>query len=101
MRLEQMIDNLLGNALVHGRAPYTVCVRPHGQLVCIDVVDEGDGVPPEFRDRLFDEYSRANDKVANGSGLGLYAVRTPSPTPRAAPWSTPHSGAGARSSRSR
>ena len=76
MRLEQMIDNLLGNALVHGRAPYTVCVRPHGQLVCIDVVDEGDGVPPEFRDRLFDEYSRANDKVANGSGLGLYVVRT-------------------------
>ncbi len=42
----------------------------------IDVVDEGDGVPPEFRDRLFDEYSRANDKVANGTGLGLYVVRT-------------------------
>lgn len=76
MRLAQMVDNLLGNALVHGRAPYTVRVRPHGQLVRIDVVDEGDGVPPEFRHRLFDEYSRANDKVANGSGLGLYVVRT-------------------------
>lgn len=76
MRLEQMIHNLLGNALVHGRAPYTVRVRPHGQLVRIDVVDEGDGVPPEFRDRLFDEYSRANGKVANGTGLGLYVVRT-------------------------
>ena len=48
MRLEQMIDNLLGNALVHGRAPYTVRVRPHRPAGVIDVVDEGDGVPPEL-----------------------------------------------------
>jgi signal transduction histidine kinase/DNA-binding NarL/FixJ family response regulator len=76
LRLEQMLDNLLENAREHGGAPYTLRVRPQGHMVCIDVIDEGEGVPPEFRDRLFTEYARANDTVANGSGLGLYVVRT-------------------------
>ena len=76
LRLEQMLGNLLANAHKYARAPYTVRVRPHDRMVCIDVVDEGDGVPPEFRDQLFREYSRAHASVASGTGLGLYVVRT-------------------------
>lgn len=76
LRLEQMLSNLLTNAHKYARAPYTVRVRPHDRMVCIDVVDEGDGVPPEFRDQLFREYSRAHASVASGTGLGLYVVRT-------------------------
>ncbi|GAB3776065.1 signal transduction histidine kinase/DNA-binding NarL/FixJ family response regulator [Nocardioides ginsengisegetis] len=76
LRLEQMLSNLLANAHKYGQAPYTVRVRPAGSRLSIDVVDEGEGVPPEFREHLFREYARANDTVAKGTGLGLYVVRT-------------------------
>lgn len=76
LRFEQMLTNLLSNAHKYGAAPYSVHVRAEGDLVCIDVVDHGDGVPEEFTDRLFQEFARANDAVASGTGLGLYVVRT-------------------------
>jgi signal transduction histidine kinase len=79
MRLEQMLGNLVGNALKYGRAPFVVGVRPHpddDHLVAIDVTDSGDGVPEDFRDQLFREFSRAAGSVATGTGLGLYVVRS-------------------------
>ncbi|MBC9732705.1 response regulator [Nocardioides marmotae] len=76
LRFEQMLTNLLGNAQKYGAAPYTVHVRPDGDLVSIDVVDAGEGVPEEFRASLFGEFSRAHGTVATGTGLGLYVVRT-------------------------
>lgn len=78
LRLEQMLGNLVGNALKYGRAPFVVSVRPHDQhdhLVAIDVVDAGDGVPVEAREQLFREFSRAGGPVGTGTGLGLYVVR--------------------------
>ena len=59
-----------------GRDVLLVRVRADGDLVCIDVVDAGEGVPEEFRQRLFREFSRADDAVATGTGLGLYVTRT-------------------------
>ncbi len=79
LRLEQMLGNLVGNALKYGRAPFVVGVRPDPgdeHLVAIDVTDSGDGVPPEFQDHLFREFSRAGGSVATGTGLGLYVVRS-------------------------
>ncbi|MCM0620375.1 hybrid sensor histidine kinase/response regulator [Nocardioides bruguierae] len=75
LRLEQMVTNLVGNALKYGQAPWSVHVRPEGALVAIDVVDHGRGVPEEFRAQLFAEFSRASGTVATGTGLGLYVVR--------------------------
>jgi signal transduction histidine kinase len=79
MRLEQMLGNLVGNALKYGRAPFVVGVRPHSEdpkLLAIDVTDAGDGVPEEFQDQLFREFTRAGGSVATGTGLGLYVVRS-------------------------
>ncbi len=79
LRLEQMLGNLVGNALKYGRAPFVVGVRPHpdhAHMVAIDVTDSGDGVPPEFHDQLFREFTRAGGSVATGTGLGLYVVRS-------------------------
>ena len=76
LRLEQMVGNLLGNALKYGRAPFRVHVRGEGERVCIDVVDHGPGVPEDFRADLFREFTRASGTVATGTGLGLYVVRT-------------------------
>jgi signal transduction histidine kinase len=79
LRLEQMLGNLVGNALKYGRAPFVVGVRPHPhdrQQVAIDVTDSGDGVPPEFQKQLFREFTRAGGPVATGTGLGLYVVRS-------------------------
>ena len=76
VRLEQMLCNLLSNAYKYGAAPYVVRVRPDGEEVLIDVVDHGAGVPDDFTDRLFQEFARADDAVATGTGLGLYVVRT-------------------------
>jgi signal transduction histidine kinase/DNA-binding NarL/FixJ family response regulator len=75
LRLEQMVGNLLGNALKYGRAPFLVHVRGEGDRVCIDVVDHGPGVPENFRADLFREFTRASGAVATGTGLGLYVVR--------------------------
>ena len=79
LRLEQMLGNLIGNALKYGRAPFVVGVRPHPEhpdQVAIDVSDAGEGVPAEFQDQLFREYTRAAGTVATGTGLGLYVVRS-------------------------
>jgi len=79
LRLEQMVSNLLGNAIKYGEAPYTIRIRPDSERpdhVAIDVVDRGAGVPEEFRDQLFKEFSRATGTVATGTGLGLHVVRT-------------------------
>jgi signal transduction histidine kinase len=75
VRLEQMLANLLSNAHKYGRAPYGVHVRADDDHVCIDVTDHGDGVPEEFVDELFGEFSRARGAVATGTGLGLFVVR--------------------------
>ena len=76
LRLEQMLTNLLSNAHKYGRPPFEVRVRPGGEHVCLDVVDHGPGVPPEFRDQLFREFARADGAARSGTGLGLYVVRT-------------------------
>ncbi len=72
-RLGQIFDNLIGNALRHGRPPVTIRLRRAGAAVEVGVADAGDGVDPAVRDRLFQRFAAGGNR--GGTGLGLFIVR--------------------------
>ncbi|MFI5954600.1 PAS domain S-box protein [Cryptosporangium sp. NPDC051539] len=77
--LQQIVTNLLGNAVKYGAPPFDLVARPRGTTVELAVCDHGEGVPPNFVPQLFERFSRAETGVATtkrGTGLGLYIVRT-------------------------
>ncbi|HTW17004.1 MAG TPA: PAS domain S-box protein [Nocardioides sp.] len=71
-RLTQAMDNLLTNALRHGRSPVHVHTRARGAVVDLVVRDGGEGVAAEMQPRLFDRFATGS---RGGTGLGLYIVR--------------------------
>jgi two-component system, OmpR family, sensor histidine kinase KdpD len=78
---EQVLFNLLDNAAKY--APLHTTVRLQGWhnagegSVCLQILDEGDGIPPEDVERIFDKFHRAakGDRVRAGTGLGLAVCR--------------------------
>jgi two-component system, OmpR family, sensor kinase len=71
--LHCVFDNLVDNALRHTPEGGVVDVRLHavdGQAV-VDVVDDGPGIAPEWRARVFDRFVRGPGAPPGGSGLGL------------------------------
>jgi two-component system, OmpR family, sensor kinase len=77
-RLEQVVRNLLGNALQHTPAgtPVEVSASARDRDAVIDIVDHGPGIPAEDLARVFDRFYRARSARAQpGSGLGLAIVR--------------------------
>ncbi|WP_310381116.1 GAF domain-containing sensor histidine kinase [Actinoplanes couchii] len=75
--LDQILTNLISNAAKYGGGVTAIVARRRGPDVTVEVRDEGPGVPPEFRDRLFDRFARAESTAGTvtGTGLGLYIVR--------------------------
>jgi signal transduction histidine kinase len=76
-RIEQVIVNLLTNALRYGGGgAVEVSVHQIGCNVRIDVRDHGKGIAPDFLDRIFEPYERgAKSGEPKGLGLGLYISR--------------------------
>lgn len=72
-RLGQALDNLLENALRHGRPPVSMRGEHTSEGVRMIVSDAGPGVEPRLRERLFERFAHAGP--AGGTGLGLYLVR--------------------------
>ncbi|MCA1324690.1 sensor histidine kinase [Herbaspirillum sp. alder98] len=74
--LRDLIDNLIDNAIRYSPAGGSVTVRclEQDDATLLTIEDSGPGIAPEHRERIFDRFYRANDKVA-GSGLGLAIVR--------------------------
>jgi signal transduction histidine kinase len=73
-RLRRLAENLLDNANRHARARVRVAVQPDGGAVALSVEDDGPGVPPELRERIFERFVRGDDDE-RGSGLGLAICR--------------------------
>jgi signal transduction histidine kinase len=90
-KVDQIIGNLVENAVRHGAGTVTIVVQPADSLaprapgrpagsgtagapaVAVSVRDEGDGVPPEMVPPIFRQFWRA--KRRGGAGLGLYIVK--------------------------
>jgi signal transduction histidine kinase len=100
-KIDQILGNLVENAVRHGAGTVTIVIQPvddlparamtrpggtgavngsiaaHGPAeaaaVTVAVRDEGDGVPPEMVPRIFRQFWRA--KRRGGAGLGLYIVK--------------------------
>jgi two-component system, OmpR family, sensor kinase len=73
LRVFQIGRILVENALLHtppGTAARVRALQREGSAV-LEVEDEGDGIPPEQRDQLFERFYRLDGTRASGSGLGL------------------------------
>jgi signal transduction histidine kinase len=78
-RLHQVVANLLDNAVRHGPTGGRITVRARaldaaGGLL-LEVADEGPGIPPSERSRVFERFSRGGGSRDGGTGLGLAIAR--------------------------
>jgi phosphoserine phosphatase RsbU/P len=79
-RMGRVLRNLIGNAQKYGSecGNIQVAVLTTADLVCIDVIDDGPGIPVEDQERIFDRFyrgSRSGSGTQPSSGLGLAIAR--------------------------
>lgn len=77
--LEQLLHNLVSNAIKHHDRPggtVTISVQEGAQWLCFSVIDDGPGIPEEYRESIFEMFKtlKPRDRV-EGSGMGLALVR--------------------------
>jgi two-component system, OmpR family, phosphate regulon sensor histidine kinase PhoR len=80
-RLQQVLVNLLDNAIKYGKAGGRITLGAQGSAgksIQVWVSDDGPGIPPEARGRLFERFYRvdkARSRETGGTGLGLSIVK--------------------------
>jgi len=74
--LKIITENLLENAVTFSESGSEVWLKAYSEQgkVCLEVKDNGIGIDPEYQDKIFDMYFRANER-SKGNGLGLYIVK--------------------------
>lgn len=76
--LSRVLRNLLDNAARHAVSQVVVTVRQGSGVVRLEVADDGPGIPPADRERVFDRFVRLDSdrsRSGGGTGLGLAIVR--------------------------
>jgi signal transduction histidine kinase len=79
-RINQVLQNLLANALRHTPAngTITMCIQAEPEAISLSVADTGDGISPEHLPHIFDRFYRpdpARSRDRGGAGLGLAIAR--------------------------
>ncbi|CAG7620825.1 sensor histidine kinase [Leucobacter soli] len=82
-KVRQVMTNLIGNALRYSPegSPLEIAVSsdPARNTASFDIIDHGEGVPEQFREKIFDRFWRADNsrnRETGGSGLGLSIVQS-------------------------
>ncbi|KYF88776.1 hypothetical protein BE17_38275 [Sorangium cellulosum] len=77
-RLEQVVTNLLTNAIKFGEhAPIEIAITGEDRVARLSVADHGIGIPAEVQAHLFERFRRGvSSRHYGGLGLGLYIART-------------------------
>jgi signal transduction histidine kinase len=77
------VRNLLDNALAHARSSVCLSLSCDDRVACLEVRDDGPGIPEEHRDRIFERFARVEPGRARlaapdraGTGLGLAIARS-------------------------
>lgn len=78
LALGRLLDNLIGNALKHGKPPVEISLHKKGNQALITVADHGKGIPADRRQEALRAFSRLDSaRTKTGSvGLGLALVET-------------------------
>ncbi|MGW2617264.1 HAMP domain-containing sensor histidine kinase [Streptomyces sp. NPDC001500] len=79
-RLQQVLVNLLANARTHTPPGTTVTARVQrrGPWLCVDVQDNGQGIPPDLLPHVFERFARGDSsrsRASGSTGLGLAIVQ--------------------------
>ena len=80
IRLRQVMDNVVGNAIKYSPAHGEIEISIHAEAdqMILKVTDNGPGIPAAEQPRIFDKFYRGSniDSEVEGSGLGLAIVKT-------------------------
>ncbi|MGB8663445.1 MAG: ATP-binding protein, partial [Serratia inhibens] len=77
--MERVLDNLVNNALRYSEQRLRIGLWFDGDAACLQVEDDGPGIPPEERERVFEPFVRldpSRDRATGGCGLGLAIVHS-------------------------
>ncbi|GAA2110483.1 sensor histidine kinase [Actinomadura alba] len=78
LRLGRLLANLLDNAERHAKSRITATVLAERGTAVLEVLDDGDGVPADMRDVVFQRFARleaSRNRDCGGTGLGLAIAR--------------------------
>ncbi len=77
LRLEQVLTNLVANAIKYAPGPIEVAVEARSGRAVVRVADRGPGIPAAHQARIFERFERATGGMEHrsGLGLGLYITR--------------------------
>ena len=79
LRLRQVLDNVVGNAIKYSKnnGEIFIAIHSQGDQIILQVKDEGPGIPPSDQPHIFDKFYRGTnvDAEIEGSGLGLAIVK--------------------------
>jgi PAS domain S-box-containing protein len=96
--MERMFTNLIGNAIkfTPENGVITTGMRDDGNSISAWVRDTGDGIPPEYLDKVFEKFEQVKGQKAGGTGLGLTICKYVANAHLGKVWAESEPGSGAR-----
>jgi signal transduction histidine kinase len=95
-KIEQVLTNLVENALKYGAGQTTIAASTDEQWVTVVVSDEGQGIPEQYLAQIFMKFFRRTGERRTGTGLGLYITKGIVEAHGGRIWATSEQGEGAR-----